>query len=120
MPYSFKGACSAPLCPKRDHDRYYDKATEAVYLSPQSDTDRTSLANRFTGGAVQGVHLCLDFEELLTSFQEYQRAGRAKPLRWHPGAKLPGWNEEDLLAKRLQPEWRNVARGHLYNDARSS
>lgn len=98
VPHSFQGACEVPSCPTPGHDRFYDK--DVVYLSARSGDNSLGLIDRFAGGVVQGVDLCMDFRILRPYFERYLRAGRARALDWAPG----------MDGTLLKPEWQRVRR----------
>ncbi|MEU3171708.1 MULTISPECIES: hypothetical protein [unclassified Streptomyces] len=110
VPHDFNGACEVPSCPTRGHDRFYEK--DVVYLSSRSGENSSGLAERFEGGVVKGVNLCLDFEILRPHFAEYRRKGKAPALDWAPG----------MDGTMLKPEWQRVGRRarHLHEEAGSS
>lgn len=113
VPHTFAGgAFSAPLCPKPGHDEFYDK--DIAHLSPYSDQDIARVARRFAGGAINGVHLCIDYEELRERFEEYRDKGRAEPLLWHGGKRI----DRKDLHRRLKPEWQRLP--HRHTDASNS
>lgn len=98
VPHSFEGACEVPRCPSRGHDRFYDKDT--VYLASRSGENSSELSERFEGGVIKGVNLCMDFEVLRPHFEEYRSRGKAEPLKWAPGKE----------GTMLKPEWQRVGR----------
>ncbi|MEV5985094.1 hypothetical protein AB0L85_08745 [Streptomyces sp. NPDC052051] len=110
VPHSFKGACEVPSCPTRGHDRFYEK--HVAYLSSRSGDATSELAERFEGGVIKGVNLCLDFEILRPHFEEFRRKGKARALDWAPG----------MDGTMLKPEWQRVRRParHLHEEAGSS
>ncbi|MFE1785626.1 hypothetical protein ACFW9F_24395 [Streptomyces sp. NPDC059506] len=110
VPHDFEGACSVPGCPAPGHDRYYEK--DALYLAPQSGENTSKLIERFEGGVIKGIHLCLDFRVLRPHYEEYRDKGRARPLLWAPG-------KDGTL---LKPEWQRIGRSdqHLNDEAGGS
>lgn len=98
VPHSFEGACSVPGCPASGHDRFYEK--DAVYLGPQSGENSSRLVDRFEGGVIKSVHLCLDFQILRPYFEEYRDKGKAEALLWAPG-------KGGIM---LKPEWQRIGR----------
>lgn len=115
VPHSFDGgAFSAPLCPKPGHDEFYDR--DIAHLSPYSDQNVAGAARRFAGGAIKGVHLCIDYKELRARFEEYRAKGKADPLLWHGGKKI----DRKDLHRRLKPEWQRLSHRNLHTDASNS
>ncbi|MFZ3468066.1 hypothetical protein ACODT3_36985 [Streptomyces sp. 4.24] len=106
---TFEGACTAPTCPVDGHDRFYEK--DMLHLAPGVQEDSARLKDRYAGGVVRTVILCMDLQLLRPYFEEFRDRGKVGELPWAPGN--PG--------TLLKPEWqRNAPRIQLNKEARNS